>query len=210
MGYNDSYHCSGGIMEKCKFIIAILIALLFNSNLIYGQTPNGLELGGYYSIVNHPKSKGVNLKIKVPIGWEIKEGNRPSIVTKFVKNTNMFIVSINENKTFFSKKIVLEAFKDTSDLSDFAEEMIQEYQNYEILRKRLVTIEDYPTVNFLAKVTLERNGLEIPVIVEYWVVYYEDMLVLFQGFSSENYEKKEISMMFSLIVNSALFLDKYE
>ncbi len=36
-----------------------------------------------YSTLNHPKAKGLNLEIKVPMSWMAREGNRPNVVQFF-------------------------------------------------------------------------------------------------------------------------------
>lgn len=38
------------------------------------------RLGNYISLEGHSKAKDVNMKIKTPLGWVIKEGDRPNIV----------------------------------------------------------------------------------------------------------------------------------
>ena len=62
------------------------------------------KLGEYISIKDHPKAKEVNLKLKVPVGWEVKEGDRPNIVKKFVNEGNTYLIIIKDNVTFFSRK----------------------------------------------------------------------------------------------------------
>lgn len=49
-------------------------------------------LGDFLSIDGHPKAKGINLKIKPPVGWKIEEGDRPNIVKKFVYENNSYMI----------------------------------------------------------------------------------------------------------------------
>ena len=44
------------------------------------------QLGDYFKSKGHPKAKGVNFKIKRPLGFEQMEANRPNIVQKWIKN----------------------------------------------------------------------------------------------------------------------------
>ena len=69
-------------------------------NINYSYSP---QLGEYLSLKDHPKAKGVNMKIKVPIGWEVKDGDRPNIVKKFIKGDNVYLIQIRDNITFFSR-----------------------------------------------------------------------------------------------------------
>jgi hypothetical protein len=60
-----------------KFIIAIIF---LNIGCINAQSLTSIDLSG------HTKAKGLNVKLKYPNDWEVKEGERPNIVKKFVKN----------------------------------------------------------------------------------------------------------------------------
>lgn len=70
------------------------------------------KLGDYISIKDHPKAKTVNLKLKVPIDWEIKEAERPNIVKKFVKGNNSYIILIKDYITFLSRREAKELLSD--------------------------------------------------------------------------------------------------
>ena len=61
------------------------------------------SLGDYISYKSHPKAKGVNIKIKDPLGFEKLEGDRPNIVAKYNnKDENLvYTVLINELPLFF-------------------------------------------------------------------------------------------------------------
>jgi len=82
---------SGSQRDITKNFIVILIALLFMSlsTLTFAQNTDYLQefLDGNhttFSTQNHPKAKGVHLKIDYPNSWVAQEGEHPNIVQKFV------------------------------------------------------------------------------------------------------------------------------
>ena len=99
-----------------------LLIFFFVLNLsLVGQ--NTFKLGEYVSIKNHPKSKGVDLKLRAPIGWELKEGDRPNIVKKFTKDGSTYLILIKENMTFFSRKMSREVLEDASTRKELITEL---------------------------------------------------------------------------------------
>ena len=62
------------------------------------------KLGDYISIKDHPKAKGVNLKLKAPSDWQIMEADRPNIVKKFVNDNSTYMITVKDYITFLSRK----------------------------------------------------------------------------------------------------------
>lgn len=56
---------------------------LFFTILLVGIRVNAAELSSFMTD-NHPKAKGLKMKVGYPVGWIAKEGERPNIVQKFV------------------------------------------------------------------------------------------------------------------------------
>ena len=116
-----------------KYILQLLLLLtsysIFCQNFseTNGHSNVNIQLGEYISIKDHPKAKGVNMKLKAPIGWEISEGDRPNVVKKFVKDGNSFIVLVKDNVTFFSRKEIKELFKDDKFTNEFIQELGDNY-----------------------------------------------------------------------------------
>lgn len=137
------------------------------------------ELGEYLSIKDHIKSKDVNLKLKVPQGWEVKEGDRPNIVKKFTKDGNTYLILIKDNMTFFSRSESKELLSDESFVNEFVEESSSYMKNSDVIDKSVVTIDTYPSVTFKVRGKMERSGITIPMIMRCWVVFYEDKIVFF-------------------------------
>lgn len=80
---------------------------------------NQFKLGKYLELTSHPKSNGLEYKIRPPINWEIKEGDRPHIVKKFINEQMMYLILVNETGQFFTKNEVKELFQTDSDIKKF-------------------------------------------------------------------------------------------
>jgi len=92
------------------------------------------QVGGYYKSKAHPKAKGLNFQIKVPLGFEQKEADRPNIVQKWVKGNASFMVmvkNLDKETSNVSKEDWKDYFKNGSGLSDFTSE-IQNVSNSNI------------------------------------------------------------------------------
>jgi len=167
------------------------------------------ELGEYLSIKDHIKSKDVNLKLKVPQGWEVEEGDRPNIVKKFTKDGNTYLILIKENMTFFSRSESRELLSDEGFVDGFVEESCSFLKNPEIIDESVVTIDTYPTLTFKVKGKMERLGITIPMIMRCWVIFNEDKIVFLQSTGIDNAGFKALEQLYFLITNSVIFPDQY-
>jgi len=167
------------------------------------------SLGDYISIEGHPKAKGVNLKLKQPNGWELEEGDRPNIVKKFVYQTNTYMIIIKDNYTFFSKNEARELLSDDEIVNEFISEFSSLLRNTEILNQRIVTIDKYPTLELTIRGNMERSGYILKMIAKYWLILYEDKIVLLQGGGSDGKEFNSLESLYDLITNSVIFPEQY-
>lgn len=167
------------------------------------------ELGEYISIKDHVKSKDVNLKLKVPQGWEVQEGDGPNIVKKFTKDGNAYSILIKDGMTFISRSESKELLSDESFVNEFVEESISFMKNSEVIDKSVVTIGNYPSVTFEVRGEMENLGYTIPMIMRCWVVFYEDKIVFLQSTGNNNPEFRALEQLYFLITNSVKFPDQY-
>ena len=167
-----------------------------------------LELGEYMSIKDHIKSKDVNLKLKVPQGWKIEEGDRPNIVKKFTKDSNTYLILIKDNMTFFSRSESREALSDIS-LDELVKEFSTLLKNAEVIEKSATSIDTYPSLTLKIKGEVERQGITVPVIIRSWVVLHEDKVITLQSFGIDNAEFKALEQLYFSITNSVIFPDQY-
>lgn len=167
-------------------------------------------LGDYISLRDHPKSNGVNLEIRSPLGWEIQEGDRPNIVKKFSKGGNMFAISIEDNITFFSRRESKELLEDDLFVESILEEMKSLFIEGRILNKSIVTIDNYPTLKYTITGKREQSGVTISSVMIGWFILYEDKLIALQGWTwnAENFDA--LQPLFFMISNSVILPDQYD
>lgn len=168
-----------------------------------------IQLGELIKIKDHPKAKNVNLELKAPLGWEVKEGDRPNVVKKFVKDANTYLILIKENVTYFSKKQSKEMLKDKNVINELVSESCSFLINPTVLNQSVETVDNYPSVEFKVKGNIERTGKKISVIMKCWVVFYEDKIIILQSMGLDNLEYKSLDQLYSLITNSVVFPDQY-
>jgi hypothetical protein len=167
------------------------------------------DLGNYISIEGHPKAKGVNLKLKPPVGWAIEEGDRPNIVKKFVYDNNSYMIIVKDNITFFSRNEVRELLEDDVYVNEFISDASSFLQYPEILNHDIVTIDKYPTLVFTMKGQMERSGIKMSLIFKNWIIFYEDKIVFLQCGGINNNEFYTLEGLFNLITNSVIFPEQY-
>jgi hypothetical protein len=168
------------------------------------------EIGSYINLNGHKKSKGVNFRIKAPVDWEISEGDRPNIVKKFIKDGNLFLISIIESYTFFSRKQIRELLSDKSYLKDFVNEQLSVITSPEILKNQVVTVDTYPAIELKVRGSYERLGNVLSSTIKMWYVFYEDKIVLFKAISFKASDFKGYENLYDLITNSVIFPEQYE
>lgn len=167
------------------------------------------KLGNYISIKDHQKAKDVNLKLKVPIGWEIKEADRPNIVKKFVKDNNSYMILIKDYMTFLSRKEAKEILSDQEFTNELINETSSFLKNPEIINQNIITVDSYPTLEFTVKGEAERLGYKFGMVMKFWFVFYEDKMVALQGGGLDNAEFKVLENLYTSITNSVVFPEQY-
>lgn len=168
-----------------------------------------IKLGEYVSIKDHPKAKEVNLKLKVPVGWEVKEGDRPNVVKKFTKEGNTYLILIKNNVTFFSRKQIKEAIQEDNFVNEFVQEASSFLKSSQVIDQSVVTIDTYPAIQFKVKGKMERSGLTFPMIMKCWVVFYEDKIIFLQAMGIDSPKFKALEQLYFLITNSVIFPEQY-
>lgn len=158
----------------------------------------------YVDLTNHPKSNGLEFKIKKPLGWELEEGDGPHIVKKFVDDDKMFLVYVNEIGQFFSKKEIQELFE--SEIDSFLESIEQSF-DFKIISHDVYSIENHPFLYVNGIIKQERMGIEISGKTHLWYTFIEDQFVYFMG---SNYSQEvDNSYEFYSIMNSLKLLNQY-
>ncbi len=167
------------------------------------------DLGEYISINGHPKAKGVNLKIRQPIGWKIEEGERPNIVKKFTFETNSFLILIVDNIMFVSKNEAKELFEEESNVESLINEFSTAFIDPKIIGHRIITIDRFPVLEFTITGYKEQFGNTFMVIVKSWLIYYEDKQVYLMASAASEEDFNAYEGLYNLISNSLIFPDQY-
>jgi hypothetical protein len=166
-----------------------------------------LALGDFLSIKGHPKSKGVDLQLKKPVGWEIQEGDRPNIIKKFIYKNSTYTILVKDNYGFVSRKQAKELLDE-----GFADEIISEFKsamkNVKVLNQNVVSVDKYPTLQITLTGEMERMGLTLQMTMKSWIILYEDKVVFLQGGGLTN-EFSSVEPVFNLITNSVIFPEQY-
>lgn len=172
-------------------------------------TTLNFKLGDYVSIMGHPKAKGVNLKLKQPTGWEIKEGDRPNVVQKFVYKTNTYLILIKDNMMFFSRNEAKELLADEDYVNEFLYESNTFLSDFNIINHKLVTVDTYPALEYTVEGSNERSGLKLNLIMKTWLIFFEDKIIFLQCMSADKKEFQKLETLYNLITNSVIFPEQY-
>lgn len=195
------------ILFSFWFLIASTLIPLLSDFAKLNDVQN--QLGEYHSIEGHPKAKGVNLKIKAPKGWEVKEGDRPNIVAKFVNGAENYLVMVKDLPTFFSKSQARELFSDPEYVNNLSEEFEKIFNNIKISNQRIVTVDNYPALEFEVSGSKEQFGLIIHFKMKNWQIVYEDKIINLQGTAINNEKSSTLLNFFTMLTNSVVLPDQY-
>jgi hypothetical protein len=168
------------------------------------------NLGEYISIDGHPKAKGVNLKLRPPMGWQIEEGDRPNIVQKFLFKNNNYMIIVKDNIMFFSRDEIRELLSDDEYIKEFLSDASSYLTNPQILNHRIVSVDKYPSLEFTLKGEMERVGIKMTIKQKCWMVFFEDKIVYLQCGGLDNNEFTVLEKLYDLITNSVIFPEQYD
>jgi len=168
-----------------------------------------LELGGYISYKNHPKAKGVNIKIKDPVAFEKNEGDRPNIVAKFFNKENFlsYLIQINDGANFVSSSIFEELFSSKNDIENFAKKYTSSL-GIDYVSSKKTEIDNYPAIEIIYDKVLNIGDKDLPTRNVVWMIFYEDKFIYL--YAAGDYQNFDTNYYTSLIItNSIVFEDQY-
>jgi hypothetical protein len=168
------------------------------------------ELDGYIDLNGHPKAKGVNLKLRTPKSWEVREGNRPNIVKKFVNGTNVFLILIKNNITFLSRRQSRDNLEDKTLFDEIIKDTFSFLEKYEIIKSSLVNIDTYNGFQVKVRGSMKKSEMRLQTIMIYWFLYYEDKIIVLQAMGFDEKEFKSFETTYQLIANSLIFPEQYK
>ena len=174
-----------------------------------GEKSKLTDLGDYVSFKSHPKAKGVNIKLKQPVNFELLEGARPNIVAKFNNRENnlIYLIQINHTAYFISRTSTSAMLSSQSEVESIALEFIASI-DAEYVSSKLVAVDQYPAIEIIYDQSIEAAGQKKQMRVVSWVITYEDNLINLSGFSDRSNFDKNYYVFFN-ITNSVVFEDQY-
>lgn len=217
-------YLSTGVAELYSYNDITIALYYYHENLIIHKTiilPDEMisgkyvfELDNYISIKNHPKSKGVNMKIKPPLKWEIEEGDRPDIVKKFRYENNSYMIVTKNNPESLSKneaKVLLnELVSNKEYMLEFSKSFSQNMKTMQLNDYKIVSIDSYPAIQVRLKGTTERLGTTIDIFSIIWIIVYENSLITINASSNTQEAYNQLEKTYFLITNSIIFPDQYK
>ena len=168
------------------------------------------KLGDYYNAEGHPKAKGLSFKIKIPLGFEKNEADRPNIVQKWEKYKT-------DNDKYVSLMILVKKFP--SEMQGFG---IDDWTQYlkndggvddlapdDAYNKKFIVVDNYPAVSYDCSLEMSRMNLTF---IRYMTTIFvpigdNGFSIMFQTPSKKLLEENKLLLY--RLVNSVIFIDQY-
>jgi hypothetical protein len=197
--------------------IIIIFVLGFSSVAVFGQDIVNEFLNGeyyYYNSKGHSKSKGINLRIKVPKRFEKQEGNRPNIIQRFeYKADGVYAIAL---------LIILDmgATPTSSEIDDFFEvktisAMLNQTEGQTYLWQKKITIDGLKGVMAKTELTRSTFGIVVKGTSLTFMAIYKDKLIQFMCSLNTNQSEIDIlwdkyETLFTLMANSIIIDNQWE
>ncbi len=200
---------------KIRWMLPILLLFYIHS---YSQC----TLGEYINLKYYPKAKGVNMKIRVPIGWKVREGNRPNIVKKFMMNDLVgYSIMVRNLPTFISRNEVIENLQSEETIIDELKNLMGSDVKYKLIGKpSLVFVDKYPSILYKCEMKSNKLGKILIGRMKWIIIFYEDKIVsitLSLNWNCQNcsqkfpiYDENLLEQCFLNITNSIVFPEQYK
>ena len=184
-----------------KYILLLIIPLLS-----FGQ------LGEYYYSKGNPKAKGLNFKIKKPLGFDQMEGNRPNVVQKWTKKSTNYdsmvtFLILVKNLPIEMQNISQEEWRQFFKYEGGVEEFTQAMENTS--NEKYFVLDNYGGICYNQEVSIERLEYELKMFTKTaQVLTSKHMFQIQMGCSSEEVLKNN-EWLFQSLANSVIMLDQY-
>jgi hypothetical protein len=173
------------------------------------------QLGEYWSSKGNLKAKGLTFQVRVPLGFDQRDADRPNIVQKWVKdgtdNSKMVYVMtavkyLPEELQGFGKNEWTQYLKYEEGIDDYVEERKQLGSSENV---RFIKLDNYP--GFYNDGFMERMQLDVV-----FKIYYYNISVFVDNYyfliTMQSFEKSVLESNYSLFLrlsNSIIFLGQY-
>jgi hypothetical protein len=193
-------------MSSLNFIKKSLLLLLFVPFITLSQ------LGDYYTSDTNPKAKGLNFKIKSPIGFEQSIADRPNIVQKWTKdktdNNKIIQFGIIVKKEGFLAELKKDDFKyylkNEEGVKDFVAD-IPGASNY-----RYFSVDNFPGFITDIETQIDRLDLSFTLYMTQITVFVGSYVFTLQLTSPVKKNRENHKSLLFQLANSIIFTDQYK
>lgn len=161
------------------------------------------------------KEKNINLKMKIPLSWNIRDADRPNIVKKAISenglgNEQVLILIKKIPKEFEENNIRLSSIYNRDDIKIFSEDknIIESYE---------IVIDGIDGYYFSYMSDKERFDNKVQILYYNYLFEYQNEMVLISfslGYENEldqNYQTKDnFIKLFKIMINTLVFIDQYK
>ena len=194
---------------------------LLSFNPDFRKSP-GLEfMRGFtrtYSTANHPKAKGLNLEIKVPMSWMAREGNRPNVVQFFkAEYGRSDVAALIMVQQFTPPKGVRVTQRDIDEL--FSARNLKDFvpDGAKILESKPITLEGSNGGMWVLEERGERLDFSMTMRTLQYAILYNNRLIFlkFAAGGTEDTRAEWVATfersrpLFQMVANSLVIVDKY-
>lgn len=177
----------------------LLLVLLFFPLISFAQ------LGEYWSGKNHPKAKGLNFKIQIPIGFSQDEAVRPNIVQIWEnEDINIMILVYEQNFELT-----------TSEMTDYlknggVKEFVSNFpKDLNTKNEKFIVLDNYPGLFYQQLQTQTRLDITMSFYSYTYSAMVENYTFMFQLYSETLGGLIENRKLFDKMANSIVFPDQY-
>jgi hypothetical protein len=192
------------------------VSLADEDNVEINEPENSsFELGDYISFKDNPKAKGVNIKVRKPVGWELRPGTGPNTLFNFFNGEILFNIIVLDMPTFYSKNDAREDLKNQKNIDNLNAQSIKgvniasNNDSSKVISNNITAIASYPALETIIKASIETAGIVENAIYISWSIFYEDKYIIATGSLKESsltdFEEKKIRRIASSIYFEDLF-----
>lgn len=181
-------------------VIIFMLTLFMSAFSLDGHT--------YYSTLNNPRAKGLDLKIRIPNSFILKDGYRPNVALKFIDaNLNMIMVLIYKSPDFIGVEF------NQSNYEEFCESNIADMSKNNMVSRLIscdmLVIENLPAVSMVGEILGKRLNLEITSYNNTYFVFYRDYLIEINFVSVDMQKLLTLENTIYQVLNSIVINDMY-
>ena len=156
-------------------------------------------LGDYIELSKIKQSKGLNIKVKEPLGWKVNRGEINLVM--FSDDDKLFSINIGKQDTTFSLEEINDIFKSQTEVDYLKDDLVNSLNgSYDIskINYEVIKINNHPYL------LISGHSSKLKKKIYLWTTFFNDYLISFSGFCND--DKSQVSFTeFHLISKSIRF-----